>query len=531
MSDALTDAIVALNAQLDLDHTLDRFLAASIDHTGARFAAINVLDAEGVSVEFHYRGIATGVWERIGRAPNAVGVLGEIPAEGSLVLADLTQHPAFRGMPPGHPKMGSFLGTALKVRGSVFGYLYLANKASEFTEADESVVEALAAAASVAIDNAQLYEKALERERWLTASQDITTALLADPGDEEAFETIVSAAKELAGAVNAALVLPGVDGSWTMEITDGPRATELLGLSLPERGQAVESIRSGRGVISAEPPGLIVLDVVQEFGPTMYAPLRAERRTVGLLMLWRDRGMAAFDPEDLTIAQRFANQAAMALSLAELSHVKNMTTMLEERQRLADDLHDFVSQELFATAMQVESIAQDVDPEVRDRLLRTLDHVKRAQREVRGVMGSLAGQRTSEPISERIRREIVMAQDSMGFAPRVQVDWGDISHAIAGDPSLSDDVVAVVRELLSNVARHSRATAVNISVSARRGRILVSVVDDGIGPGGATNRHSGTSNLANRALRRNGTFTLAPSRPGAERPGTVAEWNVEAAGI
>ncbi|WP_296665965.1 GAF domain-containing protein, partial [Demequina sp.] len=399
MSDALTDAIVSLNSQLDLPHVLDRFLAASTEHTGARFAAINVLDSEGISVEFHYRGIPGGVWERIGRAPNAVGVLAEIPAEGSLVLGDLTDHPAFQGMPAGHPKMGSFLGTALKVRGAVFGYLYLANKDGEFTLHDEAVVEALAAAASVAIDNAQLYEKALTRERWLAASQDITTALLADPGDEEAFETIVTAANELAGAVNAALVLPGVDGSWTMEITSGPRGADLLGLVLPEQGKAVESIRSGRGVISAEPPGSIVLEAVQTLGPTMYAPLRAQRRTVGLLMLWRDRGMAAFEPEDLAIAQRFANQAAMALSLAELTHVKNMTTMLEERQRLADDLHDFVSQELFATAMQVESISQDVEPQLRERLLRTLDHVKRAQREVRGVMGSLAGQRTSEPMS------------------------------------------------------------------------------------------------------------------------------------
>ena len=530
MSDALTDAIVSLNAELDLGHTLDMFLRASTELTGAPFAAINVLDQDGISVEFHYRGMPTGVWQSIGRAPNAVGVLGQIPGEGSLVLEDLTQHPAFLGMPKDHPPMGSFLGTALRVRGSVFGYLYLASKEGGFTPEDEQVVEALAAAAAVAIDNAQMYEQALRREKWLTASQEVTTALLADPGDEEAFERIVEAAKELAGAVHAALVLPGVDGSWTMEITQGPRGIELLGLELPERGQGIASILSGQGVISSEPPGSIVLGVVQSFGPTMYAPLQAEHRTVGLLMLWRDRGMAAFTTEDLTIAQRFANQAAVALSLAELQHVKSMTTMLEERQRLADDLHDFVSQELFATAMQVESIAQDTTPEIAARLNRTLDHVKRAQREVRGVMSSLAGQRTSEPISERIRREIVMAQDSMGFAPRVQVDWGDVSHAIAGDPSLSDDVVAVVREMLSNVARHAEATAVNMAITGDAGRIAITVVDDGIGPGGATNRHSGTSNLANRALRRNGTFTLAPSRPGVSRPGTVAEWNVEAKG-
>ncbi|SEI99283.1 GAF domain-containing sensor histidine kinase [Demequina mangrovi] len=530
LSDAMTDAIVSLNLELDLDHTLDMLLTALVAHTGAKFAAINVLDDEGISVDFHYTGMPEGVWEHIRRAPNAVGVLGQIPDEGTLVLADLTQHQAFQGMPKHHPPMGSFLGTALRVRGSVFGYLYLASKPGEFTADDEAAVEALAAAASVAIDNAVLYEKALARERWLTASQDITTALLADPGDEEVFETIVRSAKDLAGAVNVALVLPGIDETWTMEITAGPRADELLGLELPQEGRAIEAIRSGEGVIATEPPGSIVLEAVQEFGPTMYAPLSAEHRPVGLLMLWRDRGMPSFSFEDLEIAQRFATQAAMALSVAELSHVKQKTTLLEERQRLADDLHDFVSQELFATAMQIESISSDTEPQVSARLLRTLDHVKRAQREVRGVMSSLAGHRTSEPISERIRREIVMGTDSLGFAPRVQVDWAQVSHAIAGDPSLSDDVVAVVRELLSNVARHAQATSVYMGISGEDGRVAVTVSDDGIGPGGATNRHSGTSNLANRALRRNGTFTLAPSRPGSARTGTVAEWNVEAAG-
>ena len=172
-------------------------------------------------------------------------------------------------------------------------------------------------------------------------------------------------------------------------------------------------------------------------------------------MLWRDRGQRSFENADLETAQRFANQAALALNLAELTHVRNMAAMLEDRERLADDLHDFVSQELFATAMQIEAIAADGPPELHDRLLRTLDHVKRAQHEVRGVMGSLAGQRNSEPLNERIGRELVMAQSSLGFSPSVQADWSQVADAVAGDPSLSDDVVAVVRELLSNVARHA----------------------------------------------------------------------------
>ena len=528
MTDALTDAIVALNAQLDLPHVLDKFLEASTVHTGARYSAINILDSEGISVDFHYTGMDPKLWEMLGRAPNAVGVLSQIPPEGTLCIQEITEHPSFKGLPPGHPPLGAFLGTALKVRGTVFGYLYLANKNGGFTEQDEAVVLSLAAATSVAIDNAQLYEDALARERWLKASQDITTSLLSNPGDEEAFAGIVESAKELAVASHVALVLPGVDDEWVMEFTAGTHADDLLGLVLPSDGYAMSTIRSGEGTIAAEPPGGTVLEPVKYFGPTLYAPLQAQGRTVGLLMLWRNRGEAAFDDHDLTTAQRFANQAAMALSLAELSHVKNVTSMLEDRERLADDLHDFVSQELFATAIQLETIAETVSPEVRNRVLSTLDHVKRAQREVRGVMSSLAGQRTSEPLSERVRRETVMAQDTLGFAPTLQVEWASVSHAIAGDPTLSDDVVAVVRETLSNVARHADAKAVHLTIEAGGGRLSVVTTDDGVGAAGATARHSGTSNLANRAIRRNGTFTLASVRPGNKRPGTVAEWNVEA---
>lgn len=526
----LLDAIVSLNAQLDLPHVLDRFLRAATEHTGAKYAAINIVDEAGISVDFHYAGVPEGMWERIGRAPNHVATLARIPDEGTIVIEELTRHPSFAGFPAGHPPMGAFLGTALRVRDEVFGYLYLADKQGGFSAQDQQAVLALAAAASVAIDNAQLYERSVSRERWLEASQEISTALLTSAGDEAALERIVDSAKRLAGARHAALVLPGVGDEWVMEFTAGPHSDEMLGLSLPHDGFGISAIRTGVGVVATEPPGANVLEAVRGFGPSLYAPLVVGGRTVGLLMLWRDRGQRPFVVGDLETAQRFANQAALALDLAELAHAQNMTAMLEERGRLADDLHDFVSQELFATALQLEAIAADGPPELRDRLLRTLDHVKRAQHEVRGVMGSLSGQRNSEALSERIRRELIMAEASLGFAPTVQVDWAEVSHAVAGDPSLSDDVVAVVRELLSNVARHADASAVHMTIEGADGRLSVTISDNGIGPAGATRRHSGTSNLAGRAMRRNGTFNLSPTRPGSDHPGTQAEWNVEAIG-
>lgn len=530
MSDKVTEAILALNRQLDLPSVINKMLEAAMETTGAPMAAINVVDDDGISVDFHYQGVDPSVMRMLGRAPNSVGTLSQIPFEGALVIDEITEHPAFGGLPPGHPKMGSFLGCALRARGSRFGYLYLASKPGGFTPVDVETVGALAAAVSVAIDNAQLFEESLERENWLAASQAITTALLANPGDETAIARIVASARDLSGAAAAALVLPGLDDEWVMEFTDGTNADEMLGLVLPDDGFAMTVIRAGTGTISNQPPGTTILEPVRGFGPTLYAPLLAGARTLGLLMLWREKAHRNFDDHDLATAQRFSNQAALALQFAELAHVRNVSNLLEERERIADDLHDFVSQELFATAMQIETIADDVPSMARDRLLATLEHVKRAQREVRGVMGQLQGERTSEPLGERVRRELVLAQDSLGFVASLTVDdWAAASAAVEQDPTLSDDIIAVVRESLSNTARHAQATSASLSISAKDGRLSVTIIDDGIGPSGAFSRHSGTSNLANRALRRRGSFSLEPVDENAERPGTKAVWNVAAA--
>lgn len=524
---SLMDAIIAMGRELDLPNVLAKMLDAASAATGAPYVAINVLDEDGTSVDFHYRGMDASVWKHLGRAPNSVGVLAQIPPEGALMIRELTEHPAFRGLPAGHPPMGSFLGYALRTRASVFGYLYLASKPGGFTDEDAAVVAMLAAAAAAAIENAQLYEAALAREQWLAASQAITTDLLARPGDEEAFASIIRNARELGRSVSGALVLPGIDDEWVMEFCSGKRADELLGQVLPEEGFAIGVIRSGVGTVASEPPGPNVIEPVRGFGPTLYAPLRAGAKTLGLLMLWREKGQPLFDVHDLEMAQRFSNQAAVALQFAELAHVRNLESLLAERERIADDLHDFVSQELFATAMQIEAVMPDVPEEVAVRLQSTLGHVKRAQNEVRGVMSQLQGERTSEPLAERVRREILMAQDSLGFSPTLAVnDWGAASAAVDADPTLSDDIIAVTRELLSNVARHAEATVASVTLAAGDGRLSVTIVDDGKGPAGAQERHSGTSNLANRALRRRGTFSLTPVSDDPKRPGTRAEWNV-----
>ncbi|WP_062079117.1 sensor histidine kinase [Demequina globuliformis] len=524
----LADAITALNRNLDLKSVLDLLVDSARTLTHAKYAALHVMDPQGESVAFHVKGMDEDTQGMIGHPPGRVGVLGRIPDHGTLAVENVRTHPAHQGMPDNHPELGTFLGTALTVGDTVFGYLYLADKPTAFDEDDKHMIVALAAGASVAIDHANLHRQAADRERWLEASQRITTEMLTIEDEEEALQAIVDAARDLAKAATAALVLPGVEDRWVIEMADGEGADMLLGLELPQYGRAMDVIRSGTGIVAPAPPGNHVLKEVTDYGPSLYAPLIAEGKAIGLLLLWRDNGDEPFGEDDLSTTQRFAHQAALALSLSELSHARNHSALLEERERLADDLHDFVSQELFATAMQIESITEDVDPSLQKRLAGTLDHVKRAQHEVRGVMRALAGQRSSEPIADRAQREITLAQASLGFAPQVrEAQWPTLQAAVNADATLGDDVVAVLRELLSNVARHAHASELHLWVLTQDGRLEIRVQDNGIGPAGALKRYSGTSNLANRALRRHGSFSLHAVHKDADQPGSLASWNVE----
>jgi len=164
----LLDAVLGLTAELELPALLRRFVDAARDLTGARFAAMNVFDSRGRPDTFVHSGIGGRGAEMIGAIPHGLGVLGNIPAHGHLKLDNVSDHPAFRGWPAHHPQMHTFLGVAVRVRDLVFGHVYLANKVRPgegaenqsvpFTDSDITIITALAGAAAVAIENAQLYE-------------------------------------------------------------------------------------------------------------------------------------------------------------------------------------------------------------------------------------------------------------------------------------------------------------------------------------------------------------------------------------
>ena len=530
--DALQDvleAILAVASELDLTAVLNRFVQVSADLTGARYGAINVLDQHGASTMFVYTGIPTAMARMMGHAPHAQGVLGRIPREGVLRLADLTDHPAFRGFPAEHPPMGSFLGASVRVADQVFGQLYLSEKDGGFTPADERIVLALAAAAGVAVSNAQLYAEAARREHWLQAGQDIATMLLEGVDEEEALERIAATAREVAGADTAALALPGVGGALYIELADGQDADRLVGEQMPEGGRAWTVMREGRGL---QTPSLsrsrtVRLEAMRSFGPAMFTPLQASGRGVGVLILLRRNGRAPFDERDLTTAETFASQAALAYVLAEARHAQDIAALFDERARIARDLHDLAIQQLFATGMQLETVrrraADGVAPvDLTTILDEALDNVDSSVKQIRQIVHALRDPDAATGLVERLRREASLARTGLGFAPslvvtldgRVLSDDGLDEDLLDErvDAATTDDVVAVVREGLANAARHAHAAsvAVRVDVVGRGpvGRVQVEVLDDGVGIPARRDRASGTGNLAARARQHGGTFTI-----------------------
>ncbi len=549
-SAGLVEAILTLAADLDVPSLLERFVEASTALTGARYGAINIVDDEGASTTFVQSGIDTATVARLGHAPHAWGVLGSIPDEGVLRLEDLTAHPAFRGLPPGHPPMGSFLGAAVRVGGSRYGTLYLSEKSGGFHDEDESLVLALAAAAAVAVQNAQLYALERRRQQWLTAAQEITTMLLEDADDEDVLIRIAASAQEIDGADAAALVLPGRHGELVVEIVAGPHRDDLLGRDLSDDGRVRAAFDAGTGQIvgrlAAPDVGGAAADigtnaVLSRFGPAMFAPLRAAGRGVGVLVLLRRVGRESFTETDLALSRTFAAQAALALVLADARRVEGQAVLDDERTRIARDLHDLAIQQLFAAGMRLDNARTNAEEPISPALADTLDAAVRLVdagiQQIRVVVRTLDDPGATVPLIDRIAAEVALARSTLGFAPSltVTVDGTGVDGTDARSsassvldelvaPGRANNVVAVVREALSNTARHarSRSVAVRLQVtSPPDGAVVVEVEDDGVGVPAAPARASGTKNLAIRARQSGGTFSLQ-SPPSGQ--GSLLRW-------
>lgn len=547
-SPALLAATLELASELDLSEALRIFVRSACTITGARYGALSVLDNRGETAQFVQHGMSSADAALLPHPPLGHGVIGAIPDHGTLRIDSLDGHPQFSGFPAGHPPMENYLGTALRLRDQTFGRLYLCDKEGGFSAADATNVETLAAAAAVAVQNARLFAEARNRGRWLSASQQITTTLLQGTEEEEALALIARLVREVAEADTALIVLPSIGQSWVCEIADGHEAAGLIGIQFPPQGRAVTVLRDGAGLVVDSLARARTLRVPQlaRFGPALYAPLMARGSGIGVLILLRRRGRMEFARSDLEMAESFAAQAALALEFASARHAEDRAALLDERARIGRDLHDLAIQQLFATGMQLETAragiarGEENQQRVEELLNQALTSVDDSVRQIRAIVRSLKEPDQEVDLPERIRREASLARTALGFAPSFTIELDGVSLAGAPnseeltqqvsdrvDSDISDDVVAVVREGLSNAARHARAASVQVRVAVSGhgllGHVLVEVLDDGVGVPADRTRNSGLENLAARARRHRGTFTVGRTETGA---GTHLVWQV-----
>jgi signal transduction histidine kinase len=386
---------------------------------------------------------------------------------------------------------------------------------------EETVVAvAVAVAAGVAIDNVRLYAAGGYRQRWLEATAEITNALLGEVRRTAALQLVARRAREVSRAESVLVLLYDEDtDQLTVEVTD-PERPELCGATVPSAGTVLGTvITGGRAMIVDDLGAASAWPAPVSTGATLITPLAASGSVQGLLAVAHAPGGAAFDDMDISLLPTFAGQAALALERARAQEEREMLVVLEDRERIARDLHDVVIQRLFATGLQLQSASRLASrPEVAERISTAVDDLDATIRDIRSAIFELRS-----PVGAVLRADIhatvQAAGASLGFRPGLRLD-GPIDSA--GPDEVRADLLAVLREALSNVVRHARSSRVDVHIAVGDGRLRLAVSDDGVGSPDPFDERSGLANMRQRADRLGGILVLAPGRPA----GTVVNWSI-----
>ena len=525
---ALLEAVVAVGSHLELEAVLRQIVEAAVELVSARYGALGVIGEGGRLVEFVPVGLDESQIARIHHWPEGRGLLGElITNPRPLRLNDLTTDPRSSGFPDGHPPMRSFLGVPVRIRDEVYGNLYLTEKqGGDFDDEDEALVQALAAAAGVAIENARLYAEARRQQQWLRATAEVTQRLLSGDPRGDVLDLVTDQALGISAADLVVLALPAGDQKQlVIEHACGDGAAEALGLVLPAVGSA-------SGIVMASGKPLTIDDfssdtrvarVAREhmpLGPAVLVPLGPGGDVRGVLTAGRHQGALPLPPAAVEMLITFAAQAGIGLELAEHRREAQRLALAEDRDRIARDLHDLVIQRLFATGMSLQGATALLrDPEAASRVERAVDALDETIKDIRSAIFELQshGQADLLPVRARILGIVEEMTDSLGYSPGLRMA-GQLDTRVPGPAA--EQLLAALREALANVAKHARASRVDVAVEAGHD-LLLTVRDNGAGLGKST-RRSGLANLAERAAELGGTMRATS----AEGGGTELEWRV-----
>lgn len=515
---SLLQANRAVVEQLELSQVLRRIAEAAVSLVTAQYGALGVISPDGHLEQFIHVGMPQSDADRIGYLPEGRGLLGAVIDERrSIRLAHLHEDPRSAGFPDHHPTMDGFLGVPIRVRDEVYGNLYLTNPAGgEFTQEDEELITALAATAGIAIDNARLFDESRRRQRWSAALAEVTSALLSGASDD----VLGVVADRVASVIDADLVcvvVPVDDETLLVDTARGENSAELVARRYPSAGSLVgAALESGQVAVSTDVQEAAGEEPMR--GLTVALPLLAFERPLGALTISRAEGGAGFTPAELEMASDFARQASVAIELARGRADRQRLELVEDRNRIARDLHDHVIQRLFGSGMTLQAIASTAPGSTRAAIAEQVEAIDAAIAEIRTAVFTLTSRSSGAP-ALRHRVLDVVAESSAGLASAPRLTFsGPVDLLIEGE--LADDVVAVVREGLANVARHASARTADVAIVVDDAGVIVTVDDDGRGMSHASRRSSGTANLRARAERHGGEFELL----GRESGGTRLRW-------
>jgi signal transduction histidine kinase len=515
--------------ELSLPAVLHRIVDTARDVAGARYAALGVIGADGLLEQFLHVGLDEEAVREIGELPKGRGVLGALIEDPQPIrLTRIADDPRSSGFPDGHPPMTTFLGVPIRSRDAVFGNLYLTDRidGGPFTAEDEELVLALAATAGIAIENARLYEESRRRQEWLRASGEISRQLL-DPEAEHAdtLHRIATSVKRLASADVVTLVRPADDDPSQLQVivATGAAERELVGLRYPNVDSvAWQAMQEGHGIrieaVDQQPGIYLHLRPYVPVSQAMALPLRGENGPRGAIVAGRIIPHAPFTEADLDMAEAFAGQAAIALEVSDARADQQRLGVLEDRDRIARDLHDHVIQRLFAAGLSLQSIAATASDEVvEQRLTSTVDELDETIRQIRTTIFAL-----QDDSSRSLRGTALEVVDQLAPLLPVRPDLqlvGPLDTVV--DDAIIGDVEAVLREALTNVARHAQATKIRVRLQADPQRLALTVTDNGIALG-TSKRRSGLASLHRRAERHGGEFDVS-NAPGG---GLRLQWSI-----
>ena len=524
----LSDAVVSMAADMRLDDVLARIVEIARELTGARYAALGVLGSgpDKRLRTFVHHGMSPEQVSQIGSLPTGHGLLGLLIDRPEPVrLHDIASHPESYGFPPAHPPMRSFLGVPVRIRSQVFGNLYLTEKpgGGDFTQHDEDVTVALAAAAGAAVENARLYEEVGRREAWLAATAEITGLLSRSPADDP-LQLIADRAREVAAADVAWIVSQSEDGL-AVRAVSGPTVSleDVAGLSL-DPSLSREVLRTGESIAledmesDSRAARMSHIEGWPEVGPAILVPLRAREVVVGALALaWTPEHSDRFHEVDPRLPAGFAEQAALVLLVQRTREAEQRLALFEDRDRIGRDLHDLVIQRLFAVALGLQAVSRGVgEPAARERIETAVEDLDATIKDIRRSIFALGAADDAADLQTELTRLVDRAAATLKFRPTLQIE-GPV-RSLVGDET-APHLLAVLGEALSNASRHAQAS--NVAVRVTAGEVLCLVVaDDGEGfaPGV---RESGLRSMRERAERLGGSCVVESSGHG-----TTVTWTV-----